>query len=202
VPISWAVKLGGSLAHAAELPRWLEALAGTDAVVVAGGGPFADQVRAAQARWRFGEDTAHALAILAMAQYGRMLAGLHPGFRTAADPVLLAASASAGHPAIWLPDPEALPETEIPASWDVTSDSLAAWLAGRLGAKRLLLVKSVEVPAGPIRVEQAVAAGWVDPAFPRFLTAGGFEAWLCGRADWEGLKAGLAHPEGRFGRLR
>ena len=47
----WVVKLGGSLAYASELPRWLSALAegaGGRAIIVPGGGPFADQVRHAQ----------------------------------------------------------------------------------------------------------------------------------------------------------
>jgi aspartokinase-like uncharacterized kinase len=47
------VKLGGSLHDAAELGGWLAALAeapGPARVVVPGGGPFADAVRAAQER--------------------------------------------------------------------------------------------------------------------------------------------------------
>ena len=63
----WVVKLGGSLAYSPELPHWLSALAHTDAVIVPGGGPFADTVRDAQQIWRFDDATAHAMALLAIA---------------------------------------------------------------------------------------------------------------------------------------
>jgi dihydroneopterin aldolase len=70
----------------------------------------------------------------------------------------------------------------IPWSWDVTSDSLAAWLAGRLGAKRVLLVKHADVPASPLRASALVAGGMLDPAFPRFLRASGADAFIAGPA--------------------
>ena len=65
----------------------------------------------------------------------------------------------------------------------MTSDSLAAWLAGRIGAKRVLLVKHVEPRAGPLRVDDLVADGIVDPAFPRFLRASGADASIAGPAE-------------------
>ena len=34
---------------------------------------------------------------------------------------------------------------DLPASWDVTSDSIAAWVARRTGAGRLVLVKAVAI---------------------------------------------------------
>ena len=73
--------------------------------------------------------------------------------------------------------------SEIPWSWDVTSDSLAAWLAGRIGAKRVLLVKHVELPPGPLRAADLVADGIIDPAFPRFLRASGAEAAIAGPSE-------------------
>jgi aspartokinase-like uncharacterized kinase len=73
---------------------------------------------------------------------------------------------------------------DIPWSWEVTSDSLAAWLAGRIGAKRLLLVKHVEPPPGLLRAHDLVAHGVVDSAFPRFLRASGAEAFIAGPAEY------------------
>ena len=40
--------------------------------------------------------------------------------------------------------PAALPLDALPASWGVTSDSIAAWVAGEVGAGRLVLVKGVD----------------------------------------------------------
>ena len=40
--------------------------------------------------------------------------------------------------------PAALPLDALPASWQVTSDSIAAWVAVQAGAGRLVLVKEVD----------------------------------------------------------
>jgi aspartokinase-like uncharacterized kinase len=69
---------------------------------------------------------------------------------------------------------------DVPWSWDVTSDSLAAWLAGRIGATRVLLVKHLHPPPGRLRSAELVAGGIVDPAFPRFLRASGAHAAIAG----------------------
>jgi aspartokinase-like uncharacterized kinase len=83
----WVVKLGGSLAGSERLREWLAALAGQPGLVlVPGGGPFADAVRAAQGALRFDDATAHHLAMLAMEQYGRALCALQPGLAPAANP--------------------------------------------------------------------------------------------------------------------
>ena len=50
-------------------------------------------------------------------------------------------------PSRWLREADPLPH-----SWDVTSDSIAAWIAGQLGARQLILVK----PPGVDRPERAV----------------------------------------------
>ena len=118
------VKVGGGVGDA--LPDVCAALAGRRSLlVVPGGGRFADAVRDADGRFGLHAHTSHRMAILAMEQYGWLLSDLIPGV-----PVLL---------------PAGLPLDELPASWDVTSDSIAAWVAHRVGADRLVLVKSREV---------------------------------------------------------
>ena len=69
------VKLGGSTASSAEMDMWISALAGSTLplVIVPGGGPFADQVREAQTRLAFSDMAAHAMAILAMDQFGHVI---------------------------------------------------------------------------------------------------------------------------------
>src|SRR5437899_1452117 len=49
-------------------------------------------------------------------------------------------------PSAWLLRADALPD-----SWDVTSDSIAAWVARALRAARLVLLKSVDGVPGPAR---------------------------------------------------
>jgi len=126
--------LGGSLSQSRYLNRWLSVLAaaGGAVAIVPGGGPFADQVRTLQKRRRFDDATAHHMALLAMEQYGRMLAGLSPGLRPAASRAEIARARRAGLTAVWMPTRMVLADPRIAASWDITSDSLAAWLAGKL----------------------------------------------------------------------
>jgi hypothetical protein len=52
----------------------------------------------------------------------------------------------------------------------MTSDSLAAWLARRLGAARLILVKSTAAPR-PLDPAMLAERGLVDQLFPRFFDA-------------------------------
>jgi aspartokinase-like uncharacterized kinase len=84
---------------------------------------------------------------------------------------------------VWMPAAMVLASREIPASWDVTSDSLAAWLAGQLGAALLVVVKSVRVTQAQATAAQLVSRGWVDPLFPRFAAAAGCPIRLLGSDD-------------------
>ena len=163
----WVVKLGGSLHGAPALRRWLTCLAeeaGPRRIVVPGGGPFADAVRALQPRLGVDEIAAHRMAILAMQQFGLALQSLEPRLGLAeTDAELHAAPA-----AVWLPWRLAGSEDAIAAGWEVTSDSLACWLATRLHARVLVLVKSGEVPTGKHPAPALAAAGLVDRAFAGF----------------------------------
>jgi len=80
---------------------------------------------------------------------------------------------------------------EIPPSWEITSDSLAAWLAGFLRVRRILVVKRIDAGAGPISAESLAASGIVDAAFPRFLAASGAAGFLLGPGDRVGLGEAL-----------
>lgn len=181
----WVVKLGGSLADSPQLCGWLDALAGSRGrvVLVPGGGPFADAVRAAQ-RWSgFDDRTAHAMAVLAMHQYALMLAGLRSALVATKGVPEVRAALSAGKTPIWLPDLAELDAGGVPSTWDVTSDSLALWLARILGATRLLLIKSAQVDTQDL----------VDSAFSRFRQDYSGEVCVAGPGDaaaWPDVVAG------------
>lgn len=189
------VKLGGSLHDAPELPAWLNALAeaGGRVVLVPGGGPFADQVRATQARLGFPDRVAHRMALLAMAQYGLMLCGLVPGLVPAASREEMLAILARGDTPVWLPEQLCLDNPEIPENWDVTSDSLAVWLAGHLGAEALALVKHA-TPGGVWDAAALAREGLVDSAFPGFMARRPLALRLFGRNDARGFLAWLAAP--------
>ncbi|WAC27220.1 aspartate kinase [Ancylobacter sp. SL191] len=167
------VKLGGSLLAAPSLPALLATLArrGAPLVLVAGGGPLADTVRDLQPRLGLSDAVCHRMAILAMEQTALALADLS-GLPTAADPAGIARLHASGHAALWLPAAMTLEASDLPESWDITSDSIAAWLAARLKAGRLTLVKSAPAAARTGPADWATA-GLVDPLFPRYATAFG-----------------------------
>ncbi len=182
MPPLWVVKLGGSLWSASELRCWLGLLASTSGVrviVVPGGGPFADAVRDAQPTLRFGDRAAHRMALLAMEQYGTALADLEPRLLPARSFDELRAQPG---PTVWMP--LALAETaDVAESWDVTSDSLAVWLAGKLGAACAILVKSAPLPDEPTPIHRMVADGIVDPALPDLMARYGGSVWCVSRSD-------------------
>lgn len=191
------VKLGGSLLQAAELRPWLAALAvlpGAPRVVVPGGGPFADTVRDAQARLGFHDLAAHRMAILAMQQYGLMLQALEPRLGLAETSTDLAAIPP-GAGTVWLPWRMVGLEPGIEPSWDVTSDSLALWLARHLDSLQLLLVKSAALPPGPADPAVLAAAGIIDRAFPGLAAGYSGEIRCLARGDVGILAAALAIEE-------
>ena len=158
------VKLGGGLlAHPAHFDAVLAAI--RDAaderrlLIVPGGGPFADAVRRVDRRFSLSDDAAHWMAVLAMDQYAHLITWRLAGGVLVADPGEMAATLRAARlpvlaPSRWLREADPLPHT-----WDVTSDSIAAWIAGEVGARRLVLVK----PPG------AAATDSVDEYFHRAL---------------------------------
>ncbi len=189
----WVLKLGGSLAGTRELRCWLRALAehgGGQVVVVPGGGPFADRVRDTQRRWGYDDETAHHMALLAMAQYGLVLAGMEPRLRAAhglreIERVLLARRV-----AVWIPAWPEIRDIALPARWDYTSDSVAAWLARQLGAGYLLLVKTPAPTCKCAVLHRLMRQGILDPGFERSIEGQDLSVWWLGRdqhADLEGL---------------
>ena len=158
------VKVGGGLlGRAGALDLVTEALAAFTprrrVLVLPGGGPFADAVRTMFRRIKIGDDAAHWMAVLGMDQYAHALTGRIPGaVLVERQGEIARVLASRGLPVLapyaWLRKADPLPH-----SWDVTSDSIAAWVAGALGARRVVLVKPV---AGDTRK-------LVDPLFLRTL---------------------------------
>ncbi len=143
-PPALVVKIGGGLLRGEGLEglrgactEVSEIAARRPVLVVPGGGPFADAVRALDARLGLGDGIAHALALRAMDQLGVLLRQLLPSaelLSALTTPrtlgLLVAAPAFEGRPG-------------VPASWAVTSDSLAVLAAAGIGAEEAVLLKPV-----------------------------------------------------------
>ena len=182
----WVVKVGGSLANSPELPRWLDVIATAGAgkvVLVPGGGSWADEVREAQKRDGFDDRVAHRKALRAMEQYGKVLAGMRANLVPVASVFDIQEALRKGQTPVWMPYEMIVADPSISESWDVTSDSLAAWLAKQLNASALLLVKSMKINGPQPDIEELMRRGWVDPAFAKFTSGMHFRIVLLGWRD-------------------
>lgn len=177
--MSTVIKVGGSLCADPDRRRGLLGdIAGGRhgaCIVVPGGGAFAEAVRERQGRAGFDDATAHRLALDAMGRMASLFQAIEARLVRTVEPWNEGPSATAR---IW--DPAALRagHPDIPETWDVTSDSLALWLAARLHARRCVLVKSADAPRG-VAVAALARLGLVDAAAPAFAARfpGAVELW-------------------------
>lgn len=197
------VKLGGSVVRSSELQAWLDAIAASarPIVVVPGGGALADEVRVSQAELGFGDGAAHRMALLAMDQLAWAVAGLRPGLEVGDTEAALRRSLDQGRVAVWAPYALVAGRTDIAQSWTVTSDSLALWLARRLGAERCFVIKSVRRQRAAFSAEQLARDGVVDAAFPAMVKDAGLPISLLGRGDQAAFAQYLATDEGSCGAI-
>jgi aspartokinase-like uncharacterized kinase len=143
------IKIGGSLTSDSTALRALCVELGRTAerfrlLVVPGGGEFADVVRAVDTRFALTSQVSHRMAVLGMDQFGLLLSDLIPKARVAFSLSAVEGLSGAGRVVILLPSRLVFRARSLPASWDVTSDSIAAYVAGRLGACKLVLITDVD----------------------------------------------------------
>lgn len=177
----YVVKLGGSLMeHAPKLARVLKS-SGMNITIVPGGGLFADSVRELE----LDDESSHWMAILAMEQYGYYLRSLGLSLqekisREKGVRVLL--------PYQCLKD-----EDPLPHSWDVTSDTIAAWIAGILDCP-LVLLKSTDgiMAVGGGETRRLVSAPGdypeCDPCLVPYVLEKGIDTYVINGND--GITAG------------
>lgn len=160
------VKVGGSLFDLPDLRARLVAFFATlgdaEVVLVPGGGAAADAVRALDATHGLGAEAAHWLALRACSLSAHFLAAL-----LSMEVVERPRAGAVLDPLAYL---RARPEA-LPASWDATSDSVAAVVAAEAGAE-LVLLKSTALG------EWASAAreGGVDVLLPGLIARHGLRA--------------------------
>ena len=191
--IDAVVKVGGSLGRGTCLPeigaRLVELGRRHGLLVVPGGGVFADAVREQDRKFGLRAGTAHWMAILAMDQYGHLLADLMPGcalVRTLGE----ARKRPAGEGVTVLLPSEILRHADaLPHSWSVTSDSIAAWLTGRVDARLLVLLKDrcgmaslaaapASAPDRAMTVTELASTSAVDGHLTELLGESSFDLWI------------------------
>jgi aspartokinase-like uncharacterized kinase len=156
----YVIKLGGSLEHRMDPILEILQRSSCPSVIVPGGGEFARMVRSTGVTG----ESAHWMAIAAMEQFGWYIAAR--GFRHCS--VLR-------HPEVTellLPYLLLRKTDPLPHSWEVTSDTIAAWVAHSLGLD-LILLKSVHgIFSGnelQKKVTRVIQTKTVDPCFLPFV---------------------------------
>ncbi|HWQ64196.1 MAG TPA: uridylate kinase [Methanospirillum sp.] len=154
------IKIGGSLLpHARQIIRTI--LKSNKAILILpGGGIFADAVR------ETGSDgtVAHWMAIAGMEQYGWYLSGF--GVETTRYPEFT------DKPRVMLPYQYLIEKDPLPHTWDITSDTISAWLADYLGADLLILKSIDQVRADGVQIESIktqINTSDLDPLFIPFI---------------------------------
>jgi aspartokinase-like uncharacterized kinase len=164
--VTTVIKIGGSaLAYPALLTQLLARLddcGGQGLVVVPGGGPFADAVRAVDLEHRLTDTAAHWMAVRGMDQFAELLVARLLNGALVESPAEVRTALAAGRLPVLAPSRWLRAVDPLPHSWDVTSDSIAAWVAGVLGAAQVVLIK----PPG------AGAPGLTDAHFDKVVPAG------------------------------
>ena len=189
----WIIKLGGSLLGTDELRHWLALVAQHGdgrVVIVPGGGVFADTVRAVYKQVPMSETCAHALAVSAMNQLGTLLIDQMPALVPAHSELEIAERSWQHRGIVWMPSKMVMADgDDIPHSWDVTSDSLALWLANKLSAQHLLLVKS-QRPEPNSTLAALTKQGLIDPAFSSFSNGSEVKSWVVFKDDYAAFEQG------------
>ena len=185
LPSVSVIKIGGGLARVpGALDRVCRAVgaAGRDhrLLVVPGGGVFADTVREFERTDGLSVDAAHWMAILAMDQYAHVLADRIPRASLVEEPGAVLPAVTPRGVAVLAPFRWMRSADVLPHSWEVTSDSIAAFVAGALDAGRLILIKPVATPAEAL-----------DPSFATTLPAG-LPYWIVGCDRMDELAARLS----------
>lgn len=169
------IKVGGSLFGLPDLKdrlvNLLSGLKDSQPLLLAGGGKAADLVRGWDQMYDLPQGNWHSLAIQAMELNNALLCYLLPNarrvfniaeaehlWRVGLTPVLAIND--------YLVDTHSEQYADLPTSWDVTSDSIAAWITLTWPADELILLKSVDLP-DKASVAELTAAGLIDPYFPQ-----------------------------------
>lgn len=143
------LKIGGSIASEPKKLRLLmaklaELSKAMALVVVPGGGDFADTVRKLDKKFSLDRQVSHRMAILAMDQYGLLLSDLSADSAVVNSFEEAKTAASSCKLPIFLPSKIMFKEDPLENSWEVTSDSIALYIAYKLQAEKVLFVTDVD----------------------------------------------------------
>ena len=142
------IKIGGSVLRPDNLTKLTSHLdklrSEFSFVIIPGGGEYANLVRRYHQTYHLSDDTAHWMAILSENILGfLLLEHLQLGVPAFSISEISAIISNSKIP-VFMPFRHLLNKDPLPHSWDVTSDSIAAYFAESLHAEKLILLKDVD----------------------------------------------------------
>ena len=170
-------KLGGSLLNSGFMKIWIKFITNHfkgRAVIIPGGGLFANHIRAVQKDYNFENDIAHDMALYSMSQMGLLISSI--------DRINLH-FCNTEHEIGSVIEDNKVPiigsfdflKTRISSSnknWSITSDSIALLISEELQLNTLLIVKSClcsfidsKIALNQIKVNKLVSLGILDTSF-------------------------------------
>ena len=177
------VKVGGSLYDLPDLGKRLRNFLASLApprLVIPGGGPTADVVRAFDRDHGLGPVVAHWLALRACAMNAWFLSEMLPTSVVVDHPHAC--------PSLGILDPHAFALADegrdgcLPHLWEATSDSVAARVA-EVAEAGLVLLKSIDINGD---WERAARGGHVDPIFPGIVARASLRVRVVNLRTWSG----------------
>ncbi len=189
------LKIGGSLGLSSKLKERIQGLSELGPkhgiLVVPGGGVFADGIRHYEQSFGLDRHASHWMAILAMDQYGHLISSLIQNSELVRGLTDARNVLARGRVPVLLPYSLLYQSDAMPNSWDVTADSIAAWVADLSGARLLILLKSedglftgdpgkdadVEL-LDTINIEQLSACRGVDRYIATILGENQLDMWV------------------------
>lgn len=145
--IDAVVKIGGSLIKEPSnfrlLLKELSTLALSHVIlVVPGGGELADLIRTLDQHFKLKAETSHRMALFTQDILAFLISDLLENAVLVND--LDALPEDLGVLYIFQPAKLVIEEDTLPNSWSVTSDSVAAWIATKVQASQLILIKDID----------------------------------------------------------
>ena len=167
------LKLGGSLLTFPQLldhvMQTVSALRPAPVLIIVGGGTEAELIRQLDQQFGLSAEKAHWDAIAAMTCNAEQLTRLQASLkmvtnRDQAAKVWAADAVAVLDAFTFLQQEQPAGRSDVlPASWDVTSDSISLWVANHWPAQRLILAKSCD-PAS-LQTDELLKCGSIDPWF-------------------------------------
>lgn len=192
----WIIKIGGSLLRANTLKKTLAIISQCKhrkIIIVPGGSIFAEHIRTTQQKWKFNNKAAHKMALLAMEQYAHLMQSYAPQLQPTNTFNGIKRTIQEQKIPLWLPSKMINQANDIPCNWQITSDSLALWLAKRIHAKHTILIKSLEKQ--DMNARQLAQEGIIDQAFPKIMQGTKTDIWWVSPKTLKNLQTLLQHNQ-------